>query len=319
MNRIHLTYVVAVAVALFVMASCQAAGDDVAGSAAARPDAPQAVEGAPTLHELKNATYSGFEDLESVRLVDGVSESESYAEDSALRPEVVLLRDFRITGDVDGDSTDEAVVLLNVSLGGTGQLLHLAVVDRSADRLKNVATERVGDRVQVRGVRIEDGRILMDVVQAGSGDAACCPGEVTTLGWEWLPEGRLSPLDVSGEPGRLSLETIGDTEWVLREWSWGELALAEPEVSLRYEDGRLVGRSGCNNYFTTPEEGEMPGDVSVGPIGSTRMACPEAGMAVESRFLEQLGAVNGFGFMVTQLALSYEKDGASGVMLLDAR
>lgn len=317
MNRTHSTYLVAVA--SFVMASCQGAGDDAAGSAAARPDAPQAAEGAPTLHELKNAAYSGFEDLGSVTLIDGVWEGEPYAEDSALRPEVVLLRDFRITGDVDGDGTDEAVVLLNVSLGGTGQFLHLAVVDRNEGRVENVAAEMVGDRVQVRGVRIEDGWILMDVVQAGSGDAACCPGEVTTLGWELLPEGRLSPLDVSGEPGRLSLETIGGTEWVLREWSWGEPALAEPEVTLRYEDGRLVGRSGCNNYFTTPEEGEMPGDVSVGPIGSTRMACPEPAMAVESRFLEQLGAVNGFGFMVTQLALSYEKDGASGVMLFDAR
>jgi len=95
--------------------------------------------------------------------------------------------------------------------------------------------------------------------------------------------------------------------------------LAEPEVTLRYEDGRLVGMSGCNNYFTTPQEGETPGDISVGPIGSTQMACPELAMAVESRFLVQLGAVNAFGFMVTQLALSYEKDGASGVMLFDAR
>ena len=317
MNRTHSPY--SVAVASFVIASCQAAGDDAAGLAAARPDAPQAAERAPTLHELKNATYSGFEDLESVTLVDGVWEGDPYTEDSPLRPEVVLLRDLRITGDVDGDGTDEAVVLLNFALGGTGQFLHLAVVDRSDDRMKNVATEMVGDRVQVRGVRIEGGRILMDVVQAGSGDAACCPGEVTTLGWELLPEGRLSPLDVSGEPGRLSLETIGGTEWVLREWSWGEPALAEPEVTIRYEDGRLVGRSGCNNYFTTLEEGEVPGDVSVGPIGSTKMACPEPAMAVESRFLEQLGAVNAFGFMVTQLALSYEKAGASGVMLFDAR
>ena len=160
--------------------------------------------------------------------------------------------------------------------------------------------------------------LVLDLLPAhGPEDAACCPGEVATLGWELLPDGGLSSIDVTEEPGRLSLETIGDTRWVLREWSWGEAAPEEPEVMLRYDDGRLTGNSGCNNYFTTPTLGEMPGDVSVGPIGATRMACPEPEMAVEARFLSQLEGVNRYGFMAGGLMLGYATDDGSGVMIFE--
>jgi heat shock protein HslJ len=63
--------------------------------------------------------------------------------------------------------------------------------------------------------------------------------------------------------------------------------------------------------------GAMPGDVTVGAVGATRMACPAERMAVEGRFLKQLAAVKKLGFMAGQLALSYEADGVWGVMLFD--
>ena len=63
----------------------------------------------------------------------------------------------------------------------------------------------------------------------------------------------------------------------------------------------------------------MAGDVTVGLSGTTRMACPEAQMAVEDRFLKHLAGIKKFGFMIGQLALSYETDGGWGVLLFDAR
>jgi heat shock protein HslJ len=51
----------------------------------------------------------------------------------------------------------------------------------------------------------------------------------------------------------------------------------------------------------------------------TRMACPDPAGAVETRFLQQLEGVNNLGFLAGQLMLSYEKDGAGGVMLFDGR
>ena len=142
-------------------------------------------------------------------------------------------------------------------------------------------------------------------------------GEVATLGWELLPEGGLRSIEVDEETQRLSLETIGGTRWVLREWSWGEPAPDEPEVTITYDDERLTGSSGCNRYFTSPTPGEMPGDLSVGPIGTTRMACPEPETAVEARFLSQLEGLNRYGFMAGDLMLGYTTGDGSGVMMFE--
>jgi heat shock protein HslJ len=275
---------------------------------------------APTLKELKNASYSGIEGLKGpVKLVDGRWKGRPYKKGSASRPVVNFVRDFRMTSDLDGDGTDEAVVLLNYAPGGTGQLLHLAVVARKKDKIENVATTLIGDRVQIRDVRIEKQRLLVDAVRSGPKDTMCCPGEVTTLGWTLEPGGKLNPFIVTAKPERLTLETIGNTEWVLRSWDFKEPAPAQPVVNLFFKDGRFTGSSGCNNYFAPAKERTMPGDVAVGLAGTTRKSCPDKEISVERRFLDQLARVKKFGFLVTQLALSWEKEGVWKTMLFEKR
>jgi heat shock protein HslJ len=275
---------------------------------------------APTLKEIKNASYSGIEGLKgSVKLVDGRWKGRPYKKGSASRPVVSLVGDFRITGDLDGDGTDDAVVLLNYAPGGTGQLLHLAVMARKKGKIQNLATTLIGDRVQIRDVRIEQKRIFVDVIQAGPKDAMCCPGEVTTREWTLEPGGKLNRYTVTAKPGRLTLEAIGNTEWILRSWDSKQPAPTRPTVTLIFKDGRFTGSSGCNNYFAPAKEGKIPGDVEVGAAGTTRKSCPDNEMSVERRFLEQLVRVRKFGFLVTQLALSWEKDGVWKTMLFDKR
>jgi heat shock protein HslJ len=275
---------------------------------------------APTLKEIKNASYSGIEGLKgSVKLVDGKWKGRPYKKGSASRPVVSLIGDFRITGDLDGDGTDDAVVLLNYAPGGTGQLLHLALMARKKGKIQNLATALIGDRVQIRGVRIEQKRIFVDVIQAGPKDAMCCPGEVTTREWTFEPGGKLNRYTVTAKPARLTLETIGNTEWILRSWDSKQPAPTRPAVTLIFKDGRFTGSSGCNNYFAPVKEGKIPGDVEVGAAGTTRKSCPANEMSVERRFLEQLVRVRKFGFLVTQLALSWEKDGVWKTMLFDKR
>ncbi len=255
---------------------------------------------------------------EPVTLVDGRWEGEPVVEDGVSRPAVYLARNFRLTGDLDADGSDEAVVLLGESSGGTGEYIHLAIVEGVDGRLSNTATVLVGDRVQIRDAMIEDRRIVLEVLQAGPDDAMCCPGELARRIWEMEGEG-LREVPPPTRHGRLSLSTIAGTEWVLRSWAWDEPAPLEPEVTLVFEDRRLAGNAGCNRYFAAAEAGASPGDVSVGPAGSTRRACPDPIMGVEDRFFRQLGGVRKFGFVTTQLALTYESDGAMGTMLFDRR
>jgi heat shock protein HslJ len=274
--------------------------------------------GAPTLVELRNATYTGLQDLAGpVTLKGGRWEGEPFEPGAASRPSVVLAPGFRLTGDLDGDGAEEAVVILAQSSGGSGTFDSLAVVKRTPEGLRNVATAALGDRVGIRSARVEGGTLLVSVVRAGEKDAMCCPGELADLGWT-LAGAKLSPVATAGVTGRLSLDTLAGTQWVLRAWDLDEPAPAEPEVTLASMDGRLAGTSGCNRYTAAAKAGATPGDLSVGPAAGTRMACPGPQSAVETRFLKQLGGARKFGFLLGRLAVSYEKDGdAYGTMLFE--
>ena len=233
-------------------------------------------DSAPTLKELKNASYFGIEGLKSpVKLVDGRWKGRPYKKGSASRPVVNLVRDFRITGDLDGDGKDESVVFLNYAPGGTGQLLHLAVVARKNGKIQNVATTLLGDRVQVRDFRIEEKRLLVDVVRSGPKDAKCCPGEVTTLGWTLEPGGKLNTVTATRQAGVDSVSRRSGTQnGCCALGISSEPAPAHPLINLIFKDGRFTGSSGCNNYFATANEGTMPGDVGDRTRGNNAQILP---------------------------------------------
>jgi len=268
--------------------------------------------------ELGAATYTGLEEAPGpVTLVDGAWEGPPYEPGGASRPRVSLARDFRVTGDLDGDGAEEAVVLLAGSSGGSGSFVYLAVAGRVDGEVRNRATRPLGDRVQVRGARVGAGRVSVDVVQAGPGDAACCPGELATREFVLDAGWALRELPASAPPSRLSLEALSGTTWVLRRWRWNEEAPSQPEVTLAFGEGRFSGSSGCNAYFATAADGAVPGDVSVGLPATTRRACPPPAMDAEARYLRQLASVKKYGFLAGRLALSFQEDGARGTMLFE--
>jgi len=314
-NRSILVHLCVLSIAASGLPACGTRDQEAQPASALPPDTlPQASEAPPTLDEVRNATYRGLEIADGpVTLVDGAWEGEP-VDGGAARPRVTVAPDFLLLGDVDGDGSDEAIVLLSASGGGSGDFLYVAVVDRHDGKVENTGTALLGDRVQVRDARLEDGRMLFDIVQAGPDDAMCCPGELVTRGWHLRPGG-LEEFVTSTKSGRLSLETIAGTEWVLRNWSWDEPAPPAPEVTLAVQGGRFVGSAGCNRYFAAATPGTAPGDVSVGPAGATRMMCPEAAMQVEDRFLEQLSSTVKYGFVFGRLALTYKiADGVSTML-----
>jgi heat shock protein HslJ len=276
---------------------------------------------APTGEEMGNATYRGLEAAGGpLTLVNSHWEGPA-ANGGASRPEVSLVRGLHVTGDLDGDGRNEAAALLNESSGGSGTFTYLAVAGRRKGRVVNLGTALLGDRVQIRGMKIRDGRLFVDLVQPGPEDAACCPGELATRGWALEGKGSgevLTEFVSTAKTGRLSLDTISGTRWVLRDWDLDSPAPSLPEVTLQYEEGRLAGNGGCNRYFATVSQGPSAGDLSLGPVGATRMGCPDAVMAVESRYLGLLGNVKKFGFVAGKLALSYENDESVGVLLFEA-
>jgi len=294
-------------------------GPTISSEAARVIQGPPTLKVPPTIEELKSATYSGLtEGPGTVTLQNGRWTGAPLAPGAASRPVVELASDFRVLGDLDGDRLNEAAVVLTYSSGGSGSFSYVAVMARRDGTVRNIATAALGDRVQLRSVQIEGGKLLVRGVRAGKNDAACCPGEL--VDWQWTLNGGtlVSPGAVS--TGRLSLAVLANTDWVLDAWDITEPAEKEPAVTLTFDSGRISGTSGCNRYTTGVTEGKVPGELNVGLFAGTRMACPEPQSAVEARFLEQLSGAKTFGFMLGRLMISYIRPGGSrGTMLFDLK
>ena len=126
-----------------------------------------------------NIPYQGIEDT-AVQLTDGTWEGEPWVEGGASRPRVGLIKDFFLPGDLDNDGMDEAVVGLWQSSGGSGTFNYIALLDHTQSGITNTFTAPLGDRVKLEGGSIENGFVLVDVIQHGPDEPACCPTQAVT-------------------------------------------------------------------------------------------------------------------------------------------
>lgn len=122
----------------------------------------------------------------------------------------------------------------------------------------------------------------------------------------------VAQLDLEGavvSTERLAISVIDGTlpftqvRWVLSSWGTGEAPpLADAVPTLEFHEGRIAGTGGCNNYFagaTILSEGQ----IELGPVGSTLMACPDERMQQEFRFFAALDGVTGYEYFGGKLYL----------------
>ncbi len=271
-------------------------------------------KGAPSPLELANAAYLGITDA-PVTLIDGEWHGEPFVDASTSRLNVCLVRDFRLTGDLDGNGTDEAVVLLWTNSGGSGTFDYIAVVGRDRTGTPvNLATAALGDRVKIRAARIDAGRIIIDVVQAGSDDAACCPGQKVRRTFA-LVHGALTEV-FSEDRGRQSVADLAGVEWTLHGFDRDTPFPDDIEVTLRFAGKQISGKSACNRYSGSVTEGNMPGELTVNqPLIGTRMACPPPADEIEQHYLEALQHISQYSFLAGNLALAWREDDRFGTMI----
>lgn len=258
----------------------------------------------PTLEELANATYVGVFDR-PVTLVDGRWEGASYVDGGASRPSAGLVENFVLIGDLSGDGRDEAAVLLWESSGGSGTRNYLAVMTRVGDAIVNLGAALVGDRVQVKAGFIVDGMITLDLIQAGPGEAACCPTQKALSGWR-LEEGGLvrSAYEITGV---LSLDDLRGPEWMLAAIGWNAPVAGDTQISIHFDGDRVDGTGGCNSYFGTVAS-DAPGLLAFSAMGTTMMACPDPAMDLERRYLRALAGGSSYGFVAGRLVIGCETD-----------
>jgi heat shock protein HslJ len=269
---------------------------------------------APGIEDAANAEISGIYE-QSVRLSDGRYEGKRSGEGSASRPTIRLVRDISTAGDLDGDDSDETAVLLIEDSGGSGSFLYLAILARRGGAIENRSTELVGDRVQVRSLKIAGRELIMDVVQHAPGDAMCCPMQKARRKWTLDGDDLLEgPSEISG---KLSLADLAVGEWALSGFGRNEPYSGDPPVSLVFEDGRISGFSGCNRYFGQISE-PGSGSIDIVELGMTRMTCPEEVNDIENRYLAALEGATGYRFIFGRLALDCKTENGSTTLVFVA-
>lgn len=280
---------------------------------ASGPEADPPAAPAPSWQEAANASYAGV--LRApVTLVDGLWQGAPYAEGGASAPRAGLVRDFLLSGDLDGDGAEESAVLIWTSSGGSGTYDYLAVLGRDAEGAVSArAGAPLGDRVKVRAASIVDGRVVLDTVQAGPGDAACCPGQklrrTFAFAYDFMTE------YATEDQGRLSLADVRGG-WVLTHFAHDEKVPDGIAITLQVEGQRIAGSAACNRYSGALQEGDAPGDVTLaGVLAVTRMACPAPQMAAEQRYLQALQGLVKYSFLAGKLALTWRDGEGMGSLL----
>jgi len=112
--------------------------------------------------------------------------------------------------------------------------------------------------------------------------AACRPSSTPT------PAGGGPPHDSAA----VSTESLAGSAWALEDIG-GAGVIDDAKATLEFPDsGKVAGRGSCNRFFGTVA---VTGDrIRFGHLGATRMACPEAVMDQETRYLKRLETAERF-------------------------
>ena len=116
----------------------------------------------------------------------------------------------------------------------------------------------------------------------------------------------------------MSLADLGGHEWVLLELGRDQPLPQDVEISLVFQDDKVSGNSGCNNYFAGVVS-PNPGELGFNGMGATRMVCPEAMMDVERRYLQALAGASGYRFLAGRLVLTCNTDEGPQALVFTAR
>ncbi len=114
-------------------------------------------------------------------------------------------------------------------------------------------------------------------------------GEQPVLEISSIKEAKATARPASAQPPSFSLSK---SEWLLEDLS-GSGVLDNVQATLTFpETGKVTGNGSCNRFFGPAE---IKGDaIKLGPLGSSRMACPEAVMNQETKYLQALQTAERF-------------------------
>jgi heat shock protein HslJ len=269
----------------------------------------------PTLDEIRHGTLRGIAET-PITLRDGAYVGPPPAPGAASGLNVTLWNEPVAYGDLDGRGGAEAVVLVSVTTGGSGSFVYIAAFARRDGRLGEATATLVGDRVKVLGLSVANRRVTLDIVEAGPGDPLCCPSRLARKTYA-LQGATLVPVASVASPAA-SLADLAGTEWILIGFGDRPIVGDVRSPTLVVDGTRVSGFGGCNRYTGTINE-RRPGEVSIGPLATTNMACVGSAAEIEGRFLAGLSRVSRYTIVAGRLQLIYLEDGAPRPLTFERR
>jgi hypothetical protein len=133
-------------------------------------DTPEVQPGDLTLDQFKNYTFTSPALQQDVQLVDGKYESNSGGVYESLH-----LVDQAGFGDLNGDGSADAAVLLAENTGGSGTFVYLVALVKQADGFSQSIPLLIDDRPLVDSVTIENNHIRFEGTLHGVADSMANP------------------------------------------------------------------------------------------------------------------------------------------------
>jgi uncharacterized membrane protein len=133
------------------------------------PAGAQSLASLPSAAGLKNMTYrvAALNNI-TVELKNGSFVNATHT------IEVSMLLDPAI-GDLNGDSVDDALVVLSASGGGSGTYIEAIAMIMKDGSLTQIPSYSLGDRWSIGAISIEKGVGILQVLVHNDEDALCCP------------------------------------------------------------------------------------------------------------------------------------------------
>jgi heat shock protein HslJ len=287
---------------LFALAACQ--------PIVAPDQAPAEEPSALATQALMNASYSGI-------YGEPVSLSEGQYEDGPLT--VAYIEGTELYDDLDGDGVEDAAVFLLERGGGTAAFTYMAAQLNQDGQPLDAGAVMIEDRTQIRAATIQDGQIVLEFTTRGPGDGDCCPSHVTRRAYA-LQDGQLTEIaEEDAELVRVSAADLDGTSWRLVELGEDEPVADDVEITIAFAGDQVGGSGGCNSYtgsFSLSEDN--PFVLIVGPIASTRMACPDPAGSQEIVYFSALEAASLWGYEFGGLVIAYGEGEERDRLLFEA-
>ncbi|RIL08172.1 MAG: hypothetical protein DCC71_00010 [Proteobacteria bacterium] len=103
--------------------------------------------------------------------------------------------------------------------------------------------------------------------------------------------------------GAATLAALEGGEWIAVAIDGAPLPADARPPTAAFADERIAGFGGCNRY-TGSARVRAGGEIALGPLAATKMACPEPASALEARFFATLAQVARWSLDGERLTLS---------------